>query len=314
MFLAKEKALYRTLNMMKVQNQSFIGYFWAPIERENEIRNALSNFTAARIMAYDNHNIAKPTYFKTTDFSYVFQLIVDTYGVPTYLEANPAVVSMVTFPFFFGMMFGDMGHGSIVLLAGLYLTLMNDRLKGSAIGPFLPFRYMLLLMGIMATYCGFIYNEFFALPTDIFNTCFDMNRDRWNTTSESGTTVSGDYIYYRNSIHCVYPAGQDPAWGLASNRLSFINGVKMKMSVIFGVFHMTIGIIIKGTNSVYFKRYVELFAEVCTGIVILLGLFGWMDALIIAKWFTPVDIQDDSPAPVNIFYDTKGEDANAGDN
>mmetsp|Transcript_13732 Transcript_13732/g.23419 ORF Transcript_13732/g.23419 Transcript_13732/m.23419 type:complete len:236 (+) Transcript_13732:376-1083(+) len=32
MFLAKEKALYKTLNMMKMQNQSFIGYFWAPIE------------------------------------------------------------------------------------------------------------------------------------------------------------------------------------------------------------------------------------------------------------------------------------------
>lgn len=38
MFLAKEKALYQTLNMMKWQNQSFIGYFWAPLEKENEIR------------------------------------------------------------------------------------------------------------------------------------------------------------------------------------------------------------------------------------------------------------------------------------
>jgi hypothetical protein len=32
MFLAKEKALYQTLNMMKMQNTTFIGYFWAPAE------------------------------------------------------------------------------------------------------------------------------------------------------------------------------------------------------------------------------------------------------------------------------------------
>lgn len=32
MFLAKEKAMYQTLNMMKMQNATFIGYFWAPAE------------------------------------------------------------------------------------------------------------------------------------------------------------------------------------------------------------------------------------------------------------------------------------------
>jgi hypothetical protein len=30
MFLAREKALYTTLNMMESQGQYFTGYFWAP--------------------------------------------------------------------------------------------------------------------------------------------------------------------------------------------------------------------------------------------------------------------------------------------
>jgi len=51
---------------------------------------------------------------------------VDTYGVPTYLEANPVPVSIVSFPFLFGMMFGDMGHGSIYLFIGTVLTLFNN--------------------------------------------------------------------------------------------------------------------------------------------------------------------------------------------
>lgn len=37
MFLAKEKALYSTLNMMKMQNTTFIGYFWAPEDSEANI-------------------------------------------------------------------------------------------------------------------------------------------------------------------------------------------------------------------------------------------------------------------------------------
>lgn len=32
MFLAKEKALYQTFNMMKWQAQTFTGYFWAPVD------------------------------------------------------------------------------------------------------------------------------------------------------------------------------------------------------------------------------------------------------------------------------------------
>jgi len=49
----------------------------------------------------------------------------------------------------------------------------------------------------------------------------------------------------------VYPFGFDPAWGLTSNDLTTTNGIKMKLSVIFAIFHMTIGVLIKGTNLLY---------------------------------------------------------------
>jgi vacuolar-type H+-ATPase subunit I/STV1 len=82
----------------------------------------------------------------------------------------------------------------------------------------------------------------------------------------------------------------DPAWGNAENKLQFINSVKMKLSVIFGVGHMTLGILCKGTNTIFFGQYTAFFTEVVAGIVILWGLFGWMDVLIIAKFFKTYDI------------------------
>eukprot|EP00493_Phyllostaurus_siculus_P003819 UN03834 len=49
----------------------------------------------------------KPTYFETNSFTSIFQVLIDTYGVPRNGEFNPAVPSIVTFPFLFAMMYGD---------------------------------------------------------------------------------------------------------------------------------------------------------------------------------------------------------------
>jgi len=115
-----------------------------------------------------------------------------------------------------------------------------------------------------------------------------------NDTHSEAMEVTGNYVYTRTSFDCTYLMGQDPVWGLASNKLTLINNIKMKMSVIFGVVHMSMGIFIKGTNAVYNRDYATLITEVVAGYIILWGLFGWMDALIIAKWFHRIDIEDTS--------------------
>lgn len=58
-----------------------------------------------------------PTHFHTNRLTKVFQGIVNTYGMPRYREANPAIWSIATFPFLFGVMYGDIGHGSLLFLA-----------------------------------------------------------------------------------------------------------------------------------------------------------------------------------------------------
>lgn len=54
-----------------------------------------------------------------------------------YKEVNPAVFACVSFPFLFGVMFGDMGHGFLLLLLGTFLVLFNGMLKGTALDGFL---------------------------------------------------------------------------------------------------------------------------------------------------------------------------------
>ena len=43
-------------------------------------------------------------------------------------EFNPATFSVITFPFLFGVMFGDIGHGIMMTMAGVLLVAYEKRL------------------------------------------------------------------------------------------------------------------------------------------------------------------------------------------
>ena len=60
------------------------------------------------------------------------QQIVETYGIPRYGEINPGIFTCVTFPFLFGVMFGDIAHGLVLFSFGLFLIFGADKLKGTA--------------------------------------------------------------------------------------------------------------------------------------------------------------------------------------
>jgi len=70
MFLAKEKALYKTLNMMRLSNQTLIGYFWAPTFESQGVYDIASNAPqACQISEVKDTLIVPPTMFRTTEFS-----------------------------------------------------------------------------------------------------------------------------------------------------------------------------------------------------------------------------------------------------
>ena len=132
-------------------------------------------------------------------------------------------------------------------------------------------------MGFFAVYCGFLYNDFISIPID-FGSCYNLTTDlnKTNTTDKKPD--------------CNYKFGLDPVWYMTDNELTFVNSMKMKLSVILGVFQMLIGIILKGMNAFYEKDFVEIVFIFFPQIILMLSLFGYMDFLIFAKWATSYKI------------------------
>lgn len=112
--------------------------------------------------AEEDIKIERPTYFRLNDFTWPFQELINTYGIPDYKEINPTPFTCVSFPFLFGLMFGDIMHGSILFVYASYVCMTH---KDGDRAPINLARYMLLLMGFFATFCGFIYNEYSSLGT-----------------------------------------------------------------------------------------------------------------------------------------------------
>ena len=60
-------------------------------------------------------------------YTKIFLYIDEIYNTPKYKEVNPAFFGTVFFPFMFGLMFGDMGHGLLlIIISSLIFKFKND--------------------------------------------------------------------------------------------------------------------------------------------------------------------------------------------
>ena len=170
-------------------------------------------------------------------------------------------------------MFGDIGHGLFLLILSIYLIINNNKLSSnndkSIFHLLSSARYFLLLMACFALFCGLLYNDFLSVPI-YFKSCYPKIGD------------SGEYL--KKDKNCNYSFGLDPVWTISTNELMFVNSLKMKFSVIFGVFQMTLGIILNGLNFIYEKNYLEYLCVFIPQLIFMLILFGYMDFLIFIKW------------------------------
>ena len=296
-YFEQQRLIYTNLGKCILRENFVDGRVWIPQNKLDLIEQTLNNLFKdkenkinASLTDIENEpNINPPTLIITNEFTSIPQMIVDTYGTPRYKEINPGYFTIITFPFLFGVMFGDIGHSLFLLCLSIYLFIQNKSLSKSSnsmVQVLAQSRYFILLMGFFALYCGLLYNDFLSVPI-YFSSCYNK------------FGKSGEYLDKKKD--CKYKFGVDPVWIISNNELTFVNSLKMKFSVIIGVFQMSMGIVLKGLNAIYDKNLVDCLFVFIPQLIFMLILFGYMDALIFLKWSVNYDNEEDTAPDIKSY-------------
>ncbi|XP_054289146.1 V-type proton ATPase 116 kDa subunit a 1-like [Macrosteles quadrilineatus] len=289
----KIKAIYHTLNLfnLDVTQKCLIAECWVPVHEVENIQKALRRGTESSggavppILNQVNTLEEPPTFNRTNKFTKAFQALIDAYGVASYQEVNPAPYTLITFPFLFAVMFGDMGHGLIMTLFAAWMVWKEKSIiakkSSNEIGNILfNGRYIILLMGLFSVYTGFIYNDIFGKALNIFGS-------RWRVVYDKHyieTLKNADLDPKDSYLQTPYPIGMDPVWMMAENKIRFFNAYKMKISIIIGVIHMCFGVSLSVWNYKFFKKSSDIFTMFLPQIIFLVCLFLYLVSLMFIKW------------------------------
>ncbi|XP_058117624.1 V-type proton ATPase 116 kDa subunit a 1 isoform X7 [Anopheles ziemanni] len=291
----KIKAIYHTLNLfnLDVTQKCLIAECWVPLLDFETIQIALRRGTERsgssvppilnRMETFED----PPTYNRTNKFTNAFQALINAYGVASYREMNPAPYTIITFPFLFAVMFGDLGHGLIMALFGLWMVLKEKPLAAKKSDNeiwniFFGGRYIIFLMGVFSMYTGFVYNDIFSKSLNLFGSAWSINYNTSTVMSNKALQLDPKGLDYAQTP---YPIGLDPVWQVAPlNKIIFQNAYKMKISIIFGVIHMLFGVFVGLFNHRYFKNKMAIYCEFIPQVIFLVFLFFYMTLLMFIKW------------------------------
>ena len=101
-----------------------------------------------------------PTIMKNFFLFRPFETLTRMYGTPSYSEIDPTPYLAFTFPLLFGLMFGDIGHGLCLIIAGLIGAIVFRKQKGSDLYNFC---WIIFYCGWGTVLFGFLYGEFFGM-------------------------------------------------------------------------------------------------------------------------------------------------------
>lgn len=133
---------------------------WVPADRVDELCEIVLDITRHHAVIEFHDPLAQdeapPTLFRNHPLIRPFEMLVSNYSTPHYNEIEPTPFIAVLFLVMFGLMFGDIGHSSLLLITGAVLWLRaRGRLRDA---------------GVIATFCGIsgilfgaFYGSFFGL-------------------------------------------------------------------------------------------------------------------------------------------------------
>lgn len=129
---------------------------WTPEEHSDDFDRIFSMYKDL-LLSYKKSTevtsrINTPTSLSNKKFFKPFEMLVNMYGVPSYDEMDPTAFLGLTYIILFGAMFGDLGQGMVLFLAGILM--LRTKLQ--------TFGGLLWRIGLGSMFFGIIYDSLFG--------------------------------------------------------------------------------------------------------------------------------------------------------
>jgi len=138
---------------------------WIPVDLYKPLKEKILNATGkqAIVDAVDPEDLKEvrsgivkiPILFNNPLLIRPFERLTTLYGIPSYQEVEPTVFLAISFVILFGMMFGDIGHGLVLFLAGFYIF--------KRLYKYMDYGIILMECGVSSMLFGLLYGSIFGV-------------------------------------------------------------------------------------------------------------------------------------------------------
>jgi V/A-type H+-transporting ATPase subunit I len=154
--------IVRCLNQAVVRDEVAALTGWVPRPELDRVQETLAPVGAAAVPLSHPRGIDPPTVLRHSSGRTAFGPLVDTYATVPYADVDPTIPAGLAYLVMFGAMFGDVGHGLLLVLGGLLLRIGWPR----RLAKLSPHWALVAGAGLAAAAFGVLYGECFG-PTGL---------------------------------------------------------------------------------------------------------------------------------------------------
>jgi V/A-type H+-transporting ATPase subunit I len=152
-----------------------------------------------------------------------FEMLTEMFALPSYKEIDPTSILSLVFPFFFGLMIGDLGYGALLILTGAAFRWKLKKWEG-----FAEIGWYIMVAGAGAALLGlFVVGEAFGLP-------FHAAPGAESAHEMSWFSLTGIDVPLHASVHKLESSGL---------------GTLIVFSLVAGIVHLSLGNILGAVNA-----------------------------------------------------------------
>ncbi len=157
------EAALQQVGAAAVSNDSVAAFAgWTPADSVPDLAASLAEVGGAVVPLPRPRGIQPPTLLRRHGQGHPFTALVETYATAPYADVDPTPFAAAAYVVMFGMMFGDVGDGLLLVLAAVLARLGRPRIFGRLrdVAPFIG------ALGASGIVFGVLYGEFFG-PTGV---------------------------------------------------------------------------------------------------------------------------------------------------